>query len=1314
MAPAASAAGGGMTQKGGDAAPRRGRRGTRYPRAALLLALAPAAAAQLTSIVSCVPEYPIAGSPLFDFDANCGMDWAGAAPTWASKTGAHVVIANLSLPSSARSFDSTRRVYRVIVSSGRKVTIPYDVGPTAHPDATVEVLVSVGSVPANSAAKALWSSDAPGSSLTGVTHGRALLAYEAAGSGSALVPWCPTAQVGATLAVGSGWLHIASVFSGSSASVYVNGVFSYTAGSCAQADGAGNLTINGRLGGSDADVSSQTLAYVRAWGRALTATEVLALALTATSNANLVNYSRPLLVSPYPYAAFNPSAGGTATVSASASASVANYLVERLHVNGSAALVTSGSVSVVSTALAGNFSYRVTFCWTLAPSSTYATRFNLTSLLPALQASPLGGSLLPTPTSTGALCVLPVSSTVRVWTGATAVSPVIVLAYGATRKQSPPGVPWNRVCWNVTFNRPASNPLLWTGGPLAPWAALHPADLGLDAASALSSRYAPDANLTATLTDGGQNSIQVCGNVAAARVPASAALLFPAAPTVLATDAAGIPVYGGPWGSPTVTSMAGLYATLSLASAEAVSAVFAVVWSFPVAGWTGNETDLGCTNCAVVNVTLVNATDSLVAVAHTGPGSVARLSLLASTAAVDAAYSTNRPVAVEDSFAEHAFAPASASATGSASGSASASAAATESATATGAATGTATVTDSATATVTGSATAAATGSATAAATGSATGSSSPTASSSATGSASGSAAVSTTASGTPSADTTPSASLSAALTASSSGAATGSASASAASTVTATATGAASASATAAATDTATRSGTATPLPTVSASSSASETGGATTSGTGSVGASPSHTESPTSSAAVAFSPSFSSSIAATSSASATAAATAPGTQSVGASVAGTAAPSQSATATSSSAASSSGAATASASTSAAGSSAVSASASTSPTASVTASSSAAATATPTASSSVAASAAASFSSSHSGTRSALSASPTPSLALAPAVVLARFRLPLCFPQQFRDSPHAARALRRVVAGIAGVPSGAVVFVDVCCVAAARANASSAGSVGGNATAAAAAAADVNRTACVEIAESDAANADAAAAGGERRLQSGSGGSAAAALAEQQLMQLPMVVSVRVVPPPSSVQLAASTTGLAANTSAPASANVRDRLDFLSSQSALLASAASSPDGGGGGGGSSAGLDTSAAAAAARALLTGLFAGVVAALANATGADPAVLMSSIAAGGYGVDPELRVGAPLPSPSAAAAPLPLLPPPSATPGWLGAPGAIAGLVVSGALLTGLCLLAVAVRRHVLKNREADADAAEAAPAPAAAPLTSVV
>jgi hypothetical protein len=352
-----------------------------------------------------------------------------------------------------------------------------------------------------------------------------------------------------------------------------------------------------------------------------------------------------------------------------------------------------------------------------------------------------------------------------------------------------------------------------------------------------------------------------------------------------------------------------------------------------------------------------------------------------------------------------------------------------------------------------------------------------------------------------------------------------------------------------------------------------------------------------------------------------------------------------------------------------------------------------------------MAASAAASFSSSHSGTRSALSASPTPSLDLAPAVVLARFRLPLCFPQHFRDSPHAARALRRVVAGIAGVPSGAVVFVDVCCVAAARANTSSAGSVGGDATAAAAAAAaDVNRTACVEIAEGDAANADAAAAGGERRLQSGSGGGAAAALAEQQLMQLPMVVSVRVVPPPSSSQLAASTTGLAANTSAPASANVRDRLDFLSSRSALLASAASSPDGGGGGGGGSAGLDTSAAAAAARALLTGLFAGVVAALANATGADPAVLMSSIAAGGYGVEPELRVGAPLPLPSAAAAPLPL-PPPSATPGWLGAPGAIAGLVAAGALLTGLCLLAVAVRRHVLKNREADADAAEAAPLP---------
>jgi hypothetical protein len=200
------------------------------------------------------------------------------------------------------------------------------------------------------------------------------------------------------------------------------------------------------------------------------------------------------------------------------------------------------------------------------------------------------------------------------------------------------------------------------------------------------------------------------------------------------------------------------------------------------------------------------------------------------------------------------------------------------------------------------------------------------------------------------------------------------------------------------------------------------------------------------------------------------------------------------------------------------------------------------------------------------------------------------------------------------------------------------------------------------------------------------------------------------MVVSVRVRPPPLSAQLAASTTGLAANTSAPASANVRDRLEFLATQSALLLRAARLPNNNattiplpppGGEGGV---FNASAVAAQ----LAGLFAGVAAAIADATGADAGGLLSDLAGGGFGVDPELRVGAPLASPAAAPMPLPA-PGTTGAPSWLGV-GAIAGLVVSSALLTGLCLLAVAIRRHVLKNRDADEDAAEAAPA---APLSAV-
>lgn len=132
---------------------------------------------------SCVPSYPIDSSTLlWDFDANC--NWMCSTATvwlnssWGSKAGsANLVIGNTTMPCAARTLDTTRGLYRLVISAGRKLRIPYNIGPTANPNGiTIEYLVSVGSVATNSF-KAVWSADAGTAITSGTVHGRTLLAY---------------------------------------------------------------------------------------------------------------------------------------------------------------------------------------------------------------------------------------------------------------------------------------------------------------------------------------------------------------------------------------------------------------------------------------------------------------------------------------------------------------------------------------------------------------------------------------------------------------------------------------------------------------------------------------------------------------------------------------------------------------------------------------------------------------------------------------------------------------------------------------------------------------------------------------------------------------------------------------------------------------------------------------------------------------------------------------------------------------------------------------------------------------------------------
>ena len=134
--------------------------------------------------------------------------------------------------------NSGRKNYKITLSGGIKLTIPVNIGPSAYPALTLEVRRRARAVASAHAARSpLWtgalrqatastsargslaarpppppprrlqtvvtaqpplttnvrtlmSTDAPGTPVSGVAHGRAIVYHHAAGSGAYVQPWC--------------------------------------------------------------------------------------------------------------------------------------------------------------------------------------------------------------------------------------------------------------------------------------------------------------------------------------------------------------------------------------------------------------------------------------------------------------------------------------------------------------------------------------------------------------------------------------------------------------------------------------------------------------------------------------------------------------------------------------------------------------------------------------------------------------------------------------------------------------------------------------------------------------------------------------------------------------------------------------------------------------------------------------------------------------------------------------------------------------------------------------------------------------------
>ena len=360
----------------------------------LVLVLAPLPIAAVTLVSTAWPcadaapiTYPIPGTPVADYDVNCNWNVSYTPGYWYPRALNMSQWNNVTLPASvratqanvsafvpsARTVDTTRLNYRLIVSGGRQLLLPINLRPSALPNCTVEYLVSVGSVP-NSNWRALWSTDlASNAPLTNVAHGRSLLVYEATGSGSGFVPIGPSAMSGLRTGYGSGFAHVAITYTNAANLVQwtINGRFSQNR-TAAQAEGDSVITLGGVNGISQYNVNSQTIVFMRVWDRVLNASEILLL-----SDSGMYPYARPIISNPYPFAIFNPTPGGTGTVSAAAivqnpTYTITQYNCTMLCSNASVGqLWATGTTSAVSNAVSGNATYTTQFFVSIYPSTSY-------------------------------------------------------------------------------------------------------------------------------------------------------------------------------------------------------------------------------------------------------------------------------------------------------------------------------------------------------------------------------------------------------------------------------------------------------------------------------------------------------------------------------------------------------------------------------------------------------------------------------------------------------------------------------------------------------------------------------------------------------------------------------------------------------------------------------------------------------------------------------------------------------------------------------------------------------------------------------
>ena len=189
--------------------------------------------------------------------------------------------------SSSTSTDSVRGLQReVFTGTGATVgqlAFPVDISPSVMPNASVEILVSMGAVTTTSN-KFLWSTGNI-TTFSGRPNPRAFVVYDKDGSGASYSVMGPTLYNTNPLTAVSGYVHFVVTFTSATnrSAVYVNGVYADER-TVPTIDGANYINYNGVIGTTTVCVGS-TLAYLRVWNKTLSQAEAIALSTGSPAGA---------------------------------------------------------------------------------------------------------------------------------------------------------------------------------------------------------------------------------------------------------------------------------------------------------------------------------------------------------------------------------------------------------------------------------------------------------------------------------------------------------------------------------------------------------------------------------------------------------------------------------------------------------------------------------------------------------------------------------------------------------------------------------------------------------------------------------------------------------------------------------------------------------------------------------------------------------------------------------------------------------------------------------------------------------------------